>query len=266
MAGANVDELRHLQEQAQRPRVQHLLARHADEAAYAVHCLENPQLSVKELADDLAELQALLPHAKGAESALREEIRRTQRLIEDTKLEVQQQQETEAKTKELLRAARPAVDIKQYAWDQSDQYVKVYVSLDGLTGDSSQVDCQFHANRFEATCFGVKGSNYSLRLGPLYEPIDPKQCSVLVKPGRFVVKLKKSVKSEWAGLDNIAKLQKLRHEQLVHGGASTAELLANMYADADDETRRGLAEAAHQGRLKREEANKQTLASLGVAP
>eukprot|EP01012_Entosiphon_sulcatum_P013578 TRINITY_DN1879_c0_g1_i1.p1 TRINITY_DN1879_c0_g1~~TRINITY_DN1879_c0_g1_i1.p1 ORF type:complete len:266 (-),score=55.32 TRINITY_DN1879_c0_g1_i1:549-1346(-) len=265
MAGANVEELRRLLSEARQPWVQHFLNRHLDEALMDLRCQENPQTAIQEVSEDVAELKTLLPQAKAVEPLLRAELSRAEERLEKL-MKVVQEQESEAKALENRRGNCSFVEIKKYAWDQTDAFVKVYVSIDGLEKEN-QLEYTIHSNRVDLRCYDARGHHYSLVLGPLCEPIDKAQSSVLVKPGRFVLKLKKAVGGvEWASLDNLAKLQKLRHEQLVHSGASTAELLANMYAQADDETRQSLAHAAHEGRLKREEQNLKMLSQMGVAP
>ena len=71
---------------------------------------------------------------------------------------------------------------------------------------------------------------------------------VVTKAERFVIKLKKAeVKKEWEQLDDVERKKKEQREQRIeHGdlkGASTEQLLKDMYDNADDEGKRGLREA-----------------------
>lgn len=79
---------------------------------------------------------------------------------------------------------------------------------------------------------------------------------VVTKAERFVIKLKKAeVKKEWEQLDDVERKKKEQREQRIeHGdlkGASTEQLLKDMYDNADDEGKRGLREAMASGEEKR---------------
>jgi len=77
-----------------------------------------------------------------------------------------------------------------------------------------------------------------------------------VKQDRLVLKLRKADAIEWSDLDDAKDKKKQARDERVQRGslknASTQELLADMYAEADDETRRSLMEAAFKGQQKRE--------------
>eukprot|EP00756_Hemistasia_phaeocysticola_P050365 Hpha_TRINITY_DN2512_c0_g1::TRINITY_DN2512_c0_g1_i1::g.1481::m.1481/K04507/CACYBP, SIP; calcyclin binding protein len=142
-----------------------------------------------------------------------------------------------------------------FAFDQSDKFVKVYVTLPGVGSSDHYVHFQPMAFDFRAK--GVQGKNMRFAVHNLCEAINLKESSVLVKPDKFVVKLAKLKKGEeWKGLDDVEKKKQMQHSKLASGGATTEELLANMFHDADDKTREELSKAAYEGRLKREGVRK----------
>ena len=68
-----------------------------------------------------------------------------------------------------------------------------------------------------------------------------------MKAERFVLKLKKAEVNQWEHLHNIERKKKEDRQQRVdHGdlkGATTEQLLKDMYDNADEEGKRGLREA-----------------------
>eukprot|EP01065_Artemidia_motanka_P039200 TRINITY_DN48072_c0_g1_i1.p1 TRINITY_DN48072_c0_g1~~TRINITY_DN48072_c0_g1_i1.p1 ORF type:complete len:292 (+),score=109.16 TRINITY_DN48072_c0_g1_i1:57-878(+) len=142
--------------------------------------------------------------------------------------------------------------ITKFAWDQTDRFVKVYVDLPGV-GSSERSYCHFQQGSFDFRAVGVSGKSFRLAVHSLCEAINVKESSVLVKADKFVLRIAKLIRgTEWSGLDDVEKKKKAQHKKMAEGGATTEELLANMYHDADDKTRQELSQAAHEGRKKRE--------------
>ena len=141
--------------------------------------------------------------------------------------------------------------LKKWAWDQGQSYVTVYLTIAGLQ-DQGQVHCAFLTQSFDLRCIDCDGKHYRMAVPNLCEPVLPKQCSVAVKKDSLKLKLKKAAPGDWAGLDDGQKKKDLQHKKLADSGASTAELLKNMYDNADDQTRVDLAKAAIEGQKKRE--------------
>ena len=78
----------------------------------------------------------------------------------------------------------------------------------------------------------------------------PEQCSCVRKPpDTLLVKLRKAEGDEWGSLDDSAAKKKAKQEEKVKAneGKSTAQLLSEMYADADEE---GKDDAASKPRKK----------------
>lgn len=147
--------------------------------------------------------------------------------------------------------------IPKYAMDQTDKFVKVYVDLPGVGASDHYSSFAPRCFDFRAKGVGPQGKNIRFCIRNLYDSINISKSEVLVKADKFVVKLAKlKTGQNWDELDDVAKIKKLKHEMMAGTGATTEELLANMFHDADDETRASLSKAAHEGRLKREAAVK----------
>eukprot|EP01061_Rhynchopus_euleeides_P021036 TRINITY_DN34207_c0_g1_i1.p1 TRINITY_DN34207_c0_g1~~TRINITY_DN34207_c0_g1_i1.p1 ORF type:complete len:268 (+),score=121.10 TRINITY_DN34207_c0_g1_i1:44-847(+) len=145
----------------------------------------------------------------------------------------------------------------RYSWDQSDRFVKIYCDLPNLS-QAQDCGCSFNLTSFTFWAAGVPGAagrvvSHKLCIPQLCEKISNAGSSLIRKDGKFVVRLAKLSRGvEWSGLDDSEKRKQQEHKSLVDKGATTEELLANMYRNADDKTRSELSQAAHQGRVKRE--------------
>ena len=152
-------------------------------------------------------------------------------------------------------------NLNKYSYDQGKAYIKIYCDLKDLHL-SPDCDCTFTRDGFHFFAIGVpdgKGKliNYQMKVTDLCEDINPDKSSLIRKDDKFVIRLQKSETGiEWSGIDTSEKKKKAQHSRLADGGASTEELLANMYKNATDEQRADLSKAAFEGQSKRMEEQK----------
>ena len=155
-----------------------------------------------------------------------------------------------------------------YAWDQSAKWVKIYLTVGGgstpsaaQAGDASnapQVNVHFGASSLtvEVRRAGAGARNQRLAMPALGGPIVADKCTWQLKDGgTLLVKMRKEADGiEWGSLDDSAARKAREHEARLEQNKdkSTAELLAEMYADADEEGKAGLAKAWEDGREARE--------------
>ena len=161
--------------------------------------------------------------------------------------------------REIVEPSAPTFgSISKYAWDQGNKFVKVYLTLVGIEAlpDAAVVcDIQPTALRFEVC--GLPPPNPNMRLAvTLYSAVDPAKSSWVRKSdGMVLIKLRKAAEGdEWETLDDSAvqKAKRKAEEMANNKGKSTAELLSQMYANADEEGKASLAAAWEAGRSKRE--------------
>lgn len=137
--------------------------------------------------------------------------------------------------------------------------IKIYLPLEA----AAQLNSDAVRARFgrEDVCIDVCGlpgpphnRRFAVRLGG---QVEPNACSwVLKPPDTLLVKLRKADEGkQWETLDDSAARRRREREERSKSneGKSTAELLRDMYAEADDEDRAKLAHAWEVGRAKREE-------------
>eukprot|EP01064_Diplonema_japonicum_P016719 TRINITY_DN2473_c1_g2_i1.p1 TRINITY_DN2473_c1_g2~~TRINITY_DN2473_c1_g2_i1.p1 ORF type:complete len:210 (+),score=74.62 TRINITY_DN2473_c1_g2_i1:48-677(+) len=147
--------------------------------------------------------------------------------------------------------------LARYAWYEEAGYVKVTCDLENLK-DADDVICDFQTESFCFSAVGVpdktgKKHNYRLGVTQLHSDVKPSSCVLTKKDNKFGIKLVKQERGEeWKSLDRSEKVKQGQHKSLADSGASTEELLQNLYKNADDKTRADLSRAAFEGRLKRE--------------
>jgi calcyclin binding protein len=149
--------------------------------------------------------------------------------------------------------------VTAYGWDQSGKFVSIYVDV-AAADDSAPASFETSAYFDEKRCAIILqvegGVKKCLAIPNLCQAIVPAKSKIKVKPARFVVKLKKEVQGEtWSDLTDALDLKEAARKKRIGSSlkdASTQELLADMYANASDEDRKGLMEAAMVGQKKRE--------------
>jgi hypothetical protein len=152
--------------------------------------------------------------------------------------------------------------IPSYAFDQSSsgKFVSLYIDLAGVDGRAEgSVTAALSEEGTRLTIAVARSAAapdaWSLVIPTLCRPCDGAP-RVKVYDGRFSVRLRKREAGvAWSDLTGAKDRKEAARKQRMDAlgsGASTKELLADMYAHADDATRASLVAAAHTGRDKRE--------------
>jgi len=147
--------------------------------------------------------------------------------------------------------------ITRFSWDQSDKFVSLYLPFDGV-GALPAEDVQV-IFRPVGVLLLIRsgGKQHWYKVPNLCKAIDTNTSVKKVKADQVVIKLRKETAGEqWSDLTDEKDLyQKRRQFRIQHGdlkGATTEELLADMYKHATDEERVGLRDAMKVNREKRE--------------
>jgi len=90
-------------------------------------------------------------------------------------------------------------DITLYAWDQSDKFVKLYVSnLNGISNlPEDQIKCTFEPRGFTLQIQNLSNVNYTFKLQRLLHEIISDQSSFKVKKDSVVLMLHKKDSKNW---------------------------------------------------------------------
>lgn len=133
------------------------------------------------------------------------------------------------------------VTLSSFSWDQDNDKIKIYVSLEGV--DKEKVETSFKPMSVDVKFNDVQGKNYRCAIPKLSKEIVPEKCKLLVKPNRVVVTLVKASKENW--LDLQFKEDKLKPNLGKDRDpmAGIMDLMKNMYEEGDEDMKRTIAKA-----------------------
>lgn len=156
---------------------------------------------------------------------------------------------------------RPQVYTKKivsYGWDQSEKFVKLYVTLPGVeTLGKEKVSASFTPTSADLMVRELDGKNHQLQILNLLNKISPADSYVKIKPGSVTVLMKKSVHSNWSCLTAVEKATNEmrakpaeKFDENKDPGEGIMDLMRKMYDEGDDEMKRTIAKAWSESRDK----------------
>ncbi|XP_037074715.1 calcyclin-binding protein-like [Pollicipes pollicipes] len=178
---------------------------------------------------------------------------------------------------EALRAAEPAAPkpapaahrvyetkLSDYAWDQSDKFVKFYVNVKNVqTVPEQNIQCTYTDNSFTLRIESLDNKNYNFAINNLLHPINTSASKFKVKQDSVLVMLAKRSAEHWSHVTGVEKqAEEARTSKLSPGGAGKEEaagadpaagimdLMKKMYDDGDDEMKRTIMKAWSESRDK----------------
>ncbi|OMO70302.1 SGT1 protein [Corchorus capsularis] len=199
----------------------------------------------EDLALDLEELRQLQSIAKRPRvlSLISSEISNLEKLQTSKEVAAGSQIPTPISTsvKAPINPALSYVTLASFSWDQDNDKVKIYVSLEGV--DQEKIQTEFKPTSFDVKFHDVQGKNYRCAIPKLNKEIVPEKCKVLVKPTRVIITLFKASKGNWSDLhykeDKLTpNLDKERDPM-----AGIMDLMKNMYEEGDEDMKRTIAKA-----------------------
>lgn len=146
--------------------------------------------------------------------------------------------------------------IKTYAWDQSEKFMKLYITLkDVQCVSQDNITCQF-ADQSVRLRVGGLDKTYELHITKLCEKIDPAGSYYKVKTDMVLLMLKKKETGKtWAWVTDREKKAKEAKkpppmDEKEDPSAGIMKLLQNMYQDGDDEMKRTISKAMYESQTK----------------
>lgn len=141
-------------------------------------------------------------------------------------------------------ASTPAlnyVTLGSFSWDQDNDKVKIYISLEGV--EQEKIETDFKPRSFDVKFHDVQGKNYRCAIPKLNKEIDPEKCKVVVKPTRIIFTLIKRSKGNWLDLHYKEDKLKPNLDKERDPMAGIMDLMKNMYDDGDEEMKKTIAKA-----------------------
>ncbi|KAJ6636093.1 Calcyclin-binding protein [Pseudolycoriella hygida] len=161
---------------------------------------------------------------------------------------------------------RYEVELTNYGWDQSGKFIKLFVTLDGLsTAREEDVIVSFSPSSIVLEIKGVCNKDYRLNINNLLESIDEERSYRKLKTNMVTIYAKKVKEgSHWSHLTTIEKRLKAAKEDLLKDSADDdvdskdpsaglMNIMKKMYQTGDAETKRMISKAWTEGAEKKAE-------------
>nr|XP_057922422.1 calcyclin-binding protein [Doryrhamphus excisus] len=212
---------------------------------------------INQLEADLQELKSLLEKAE--RTRVQELLKQEQKKLEKEIAVKRQQKEQQAR-----RDADPAapskatytVKITNYAWDQSEKFVKIYLTLKNVHKiPSENVEVNFTERSFSVLVKDLDGKNHQMTILNLLCPIDEKNSCTKIKTDMVLIMCKKQTTTKWECLTKVEKQSKEKDKPNMDENADPSEGLMNMlkkiYSEGDDEMKRTINKAWSESQEKK---------------
>ncbi|KAJ8962038.1 hypothetical protein NQ314_005820 [Rhamnusium bicolor] len=160
---------------------------------------------IEELKKDIAELESLEKQATRQKSKdiLSIEIRK---LVSDV-LKLEEQMTNEASPPKVSSGSSTAcsvnkryeIRLKDYAWDQTNKFVKFYVTLKNVHSiPAENIKCDFTSKSLELTVKDLDNKDYAFKIINLLKMIDPDQSNWKVKTDMVIINAAKKQPENWS--------------------------------------------------------------------
>ncbi|PAV88187.1 hypothetical protein WR25_24818 [Diploscapter pachys] len=155
-------------------------------------------------------------------------------------------------------AVLPTIKLTNYAWDESDKFVKIYLTLPKIeTLPADQIIHNFGGNNFDVFVNNLEGKNYSIEMKSLRDEIVPESSSVKQKTGDLLIMMKKKTEGKkWECLTKTEYIEKEKRKPKLDDKAdadpqaSLMTMMKQLYDDGDDEMKRQIRKTWHESQKK----------------
>jgi calcyclin binding protein len=150
--------------------------------------------------------------------------------------------------------------ITSYAWDQSDKFVKIYITLDGVDKlPREKITSKFTKNSADVVIHELDGKNHQFKMARLCHGIVSEESYVKVKTGSLLLMMKKEkLKENWE--DVYPKVRSTKDEPTMAGPGgddsskdpqgAVMDMMRKMYEEGDDDMKRTIGKAWTESREK----------------
>lgn len=151
------------------------------------------------------------------------------------------------------------VKLNNYAWDQSDKFIKIYITLKNVQSlPKEAVYCNFTERSIDLHVMGLDNRNYQLPINNLCEEIDSEKSYTKVKTDMIIVFLAKQSPKNWSHVTGVEKKIKESKTPAVpevgdnsDPSSSLMSLMKKFYDEGDDDMKRTIAKAWTESQDKR---------------
>ncbi|KAL4656127.1 calcyclin-binding protein [Arapaima gigas] len=212
---------------------------------------------ISQLESDLEEVKNLLE--KSERKRVQDVLSQEQKKIEAEITSKQQQKEKQDANKTVQASTTSkgyTVKINNYGWDQSDNFVKIYVTLKGVHKiPAENVETSFTERSFVLLVKDLDGKNHQMTVNNLLCPINVEDSCRKVKTDMVLVMCKKKSQKKWECLTQVEKQTKEKEKPSFDENADPSEglmsMLKKIYTEGDDEMKRTINKAWTESQEKR---------------
>lgn len=209
---------------------------------------------INQLEADLQELGSLLEKAE--RKRVKEVLQQEQKKVEKELAVKRQQKEQQARREADPSKATYTVKITNYAWDQSEKFVKIYLTLKDVHKiPQENVEVKFTESSFSVLVKELDGKNHQMTILSLLCPIDEKDSYKKIKTDMVLVMCKKQATKKWDCLTKVEKQSKDKDKPSTDDNTDPSEGLMNMlkkiYSEGDDEMKRTINKAWSESQEKK---------------
>jgi len=211
--------------------------------------------NLDELTKDLEEFQRLATSATRprAQKVLNNEIQRIQKEIDNFN-----------KPQTVISGGGvgtvlPTTKISTYAWDQSEKYVKLYVTIPGaVSGKQYNIKFDAQARSVDLYANDVAGKNYYFNVKGLLHSISPDDSEFKVKTDQILLMLKKTdAGRSWMCVTEVEarnlEKNKPKMDDPSDPNAGMMKMMKQMYDEGDDEVKRNINKAWSEAQEKKKD-------------
>lgn len=212
---------------------------------------------INQLEADLAEVGSLLEKAerKRVQDLLIQEQKKVEK---ELSFKRQQKEQLARKEADPVAASKATYTVKitNYAWDQSDKFVKIYLTLKDVHKiPSENVEVTFEERSFSVLVKDLDGKNHQLTILNLLYPINEKDSYKKIKSDMLLIMCKKQSREKWECLTKVEKQYKEKDKPKMDDNEDPSQGLMNMlkkiYDDGDDEMKRTINKAWSESQEKK---------------
>ncbi|KAJ8357644.1 hypothetical protein SKAU_G00204380 [Synaphobranchus kaupii] len=214
---------------------------------------------ISQLESDLQEIKLLLDKSerKRVQDVLTQEKKKVER-----ELTLKQQQKDQLANKEAGDCVPSStskgytVNINNYGWDQSDKFVKIYITLKGVHKIAAEnVQTSFTERSFVVFVKDLDGKNHQMAIKNLLCPIDVQESCRKIKTDMVLIMCKKKAQKKWECLTQLEKQTKEKEKPSYDENADPSEglmtMLKKIYSEGDDEMKRTINKAWSESQDKK---------------
>lgn len=212
---------------------------------------------ISQLEADLSELGSLLDKAERnrVKDVLTQERKKVEKELSTKK---QQKEQLARKEQDPSAASKAAFTVKitNYAWDQSDKFVKIYLTLKDVQKiPSENVEVTFTEGSFSVLVKELDGKNHQMNILNLLHPINDKDSYKKIKTDMLLIMCKKQSTQKWECLTKTEKQSKDKDKPKTDDNSDPSDGLMNMlkkiYDEGDDEMKRTINKAWSESQEKK---------------